>query len=358
MYLTQKKFFPTSGTLWAVASLPDSPTKGITPLFFKASTIATLHNGFINGLDICLSLEEISGKGTVDCVQRMGDLYRVYTKTWNAREDLLIKGFCFNGVSVTLLSRNPFRTRDQQVKSTKLIIGGVPMSVADSEIERSLLDLNLNLLSDIKYETYRDSEGKWTHFKTGRRFVYIEIPQLNLNQFLQIGLWRASLFYKEQIRPNKNNNEQRTDNTPDGTTKTSAAVSTNNNNNTAVSRPQRPPRTTVDTARGENQTKPTKGKPTYSLFASKSDTIKRNEASGEGVTSPVKTVRSADRSRGRSPTRRDRRNKLSSHWSPLSFRSSSAKRKVGESDSNFTELNKTINRIFISSWWRRRWICF
>ena len=191
------------------SALPVSPTKGITPLFFKASTLASPPGGFINGLDICLALEETAGKNTVDCVQRMGNLYRVYTKSFSAREDLLIKGFSYNNVSVTLLGHNPFQVRDE-IRSTKLIIGGVPMSVADSEVERALLDIQVDLLSDIKYETYRDASGKWTHYKTGRRFVYIKLPPLNLSPFLTIGLWRANLFYKEQIRPQKRSSVEET----------------------------------------------------------------------------------------------------------------------------------------------------
>ena len=138
----------------------------------------------------------------------MGDLFRIYPKTQSARENLLINGFTHNNIFVSLLSRNPYQVRDQEVRSTKLLIGGVPMSVANTEVEHALLDLDLKLLSDIKYETYRDSDGKWTHFKTGRRFVYIEMPKLNLKTFTQIGLWRASLFYREQIRPQRNNREK------------------------------------------------------------------------------------------------------------------------------------------------------
>ena len=207
----------------STSTLPVSPVKGITPLFCKASTLATLHGRSINGLDICYALENISGKGSVDCVQRIGDLYRIYTKSEKAREDLLINGFSFNNVSVTLLARNPFLVRDHEVNSTKLIIGGVPMSVADSEIERALLDLNLNMLSDIKYETYRDADGKLTHFKTGRRFVFVEIPKLNLKPELKIGIFKANLFYREQIRPGRPN---RNADTPAGQTNNPVIQST------------------------------------------------------------------------------------------------------------------------------------
>ena len=106
------------------------------------------------------------------------------------------------------------------------------------------------------------------------------------------------------------------------------------------------PSTNVDTAKGGSD--PIKGKPTYSLFASKSDSVKRNEAKGEGNTVPVTTTarKPANERQGRSPTRRrDRRGKLSDHWSPQSQRSMSTKRKVCNSDflkhNNNSKLRKT-----------------
>ena len=327
-----------------------SPSQGVTPLFVKASTLAPPKGTNLNGLDICYALENVSGKGTVDCVQRMGDLFRVYAKTDQAKEDLLIKGFSFNNISVSLLARNPFQVKDQKVRSTKLFIGGVPMSVADSEVERALLDENLKLLSDLKYETYRDNDGKWTHFKTGRRFVFIEIPELNLKPFLQIGLWRANLFYKEQIRPKKSDNTTETPAAPTQATIESTGEITSsvlsNDATTAVMTTTAHVVTgeathvvTESTTRSESAQGDVSNTGKNTNILSVSDSQLLGAARGGGVTvAVVKTPKgTANKKRGRSPTRhRSRRGSLRDHWSPAT-RSLSSKRKV--SDLDFFVLN-------------------
>ena len=340
----------------SASTLPVSPVNGVTPLFVKASTLATPNGTNIHGLDICYALEMVSGKDTVDCVQRIGDLFRIYAKSNDARENLLINGFTFNNVFVPLLARNPFQVKDQQVKSTKLLIGGVPMSVADSEIVGALLDLNLKLLSDLKYETYRDTGGKWTHFKTGRRFVYAEIPSLNLKPFLMIGLWKASVFYKEQIRPQRINRTRETPaevvQTSDTTTtqETPAVLPADDTANVTEGSSVLTEATTTHVVTERNPPvhsanatiEPTTGKSTtYSFSVSRPDHLLLKEAKGEGFTDavikPVKKI--ANQRRGRSPTRhRSRRTNLRDHWSPFG-RSASSKRKVSNVDS--TVVDKT-----------------
>ena len=185
----------------SIPVLPASPTRGVPPLFVKHSTFTSP----IGGLDLCLAVEKVTGKDTVEGVQRMGDLYRIYLKNQNARDTALVNGISYNNCSISLLSHNPFQVRDQNTNTTKIFIGNVPLSVDDSEIERALLEQGVVFKSALKFETYRTPDGKWTHFKTGRRFIYTEIPKLNLNSFLKIGVWRASIFYREQTRPSKRN---------------------------------------------------------------------------------------------------------------------------------------------------------
>ena len=312
--------------------LPLSPSKGVPPLFIRASTLTPPTGAPVNGLEICYDLEKVSGDGTVDCVQRMGDLFRIYPKTLPARENLLINGFSHNNMSFSLLARNPFQVRDEQVRSTKIIIGGVPMSVADSEVEKALLDLDLNLLSDIKYETYRDGNGKWTHFKTGRRFVYVEFPKLNLKPYVQIGLWRASVYYREQIRPKKNID------LPEVTQGSADAVQTEESTAVDPSNQTGASQGTSETTKNQNL----KGKQTYALFASKSERDLWSEARGEGFTAPVKARR------GRSPTRHGgRRSQLKNNWSQSASRSTSTKRKVSDivvsSLDNMNKHRKTVS---------------
>ena len=99
---------------------------------------------------------------------------------------------------MTVLDTNPFLTHSDG-PTTKLIIGNVPISVANSEIEKGLKELDVCLRSPFKEETYRDSEGRTTRFKTGRRFVYIDIPKIPLPKKMKIGpSILGFLYYREQ----------------------------------------------------------------------------------------------------------------------------------------------------------------
>ena len=188
-----------------MAGLPSSPITGTSLLFIKTDEIVqqSQNNNFSpfpNGLDIIYAIEDVCGKGLIEGAQRIGKLYRIYIKTEQARDKLATEGFSFQGRHISFYSKNPFTVKEQP-DTVKIIIGGVPLSVANSEFEKALLDLNVQMVSDIKFENYRDSDGKWTSYKTGRRFVYCQKPALNLKPTVKIGLWNGSLYYREQVRP-------------------------------------------------------------------------------------------------------------------------------------------------------------
>ncbi len=298
----------------------------VSPLFVKHNSLAPPSNGVIKGIDICYALEKVSGSDTVDGVQRIGGLYRIYLNNQKARDDLLVKGFELNGCNVSLLAQNPFSVSDTGNPTTKIVIGGIPLSVADSEIERVLLDKGVVMKSNIKLETYRDQDGKWTRFKTGRRFVYCEIPTLNIETTLQVGLWRASIYYKEQIRPNKPNYSYQNDTQTDTTENHERAV--DNEGEQSVSK-QNPEKNEV---RLEQKNKLDMPNPNPKP-RSTSDHQLLNEARGGGSTSPVsheKAQPSANSTRSgttgrksRSKTRRSDQHKKGGFFDSFLSRSSS-----------------------------------
>ena len=151
-------------------------------------------------MDIIYAIEEVCGKGNIEGAQRIGKLYRIYIKNNEARDMLITEGFSFDGRHINFFTQNPFTVKDH-IDTVKIIIGGVPLSVANSEFEKALIDLNVKMVSEIKFENYRDREGKWTSYKTGRRFVYCQKPTLNLKPSVRIGLWNGTLYYREQVRP-------------------------------------------------------------------------------------------------------------------------------------------------------------
>ena len=152
-------------------------------LFLKVNDVTPPDNQYVNGLDLIYAMEKVTGWGTIEGAQRMGNLFRAYTKTESARNKLSIEGFSFQGHQVNLFTHNPFTVKEQSPETVKIIIGGVPLSVAQDEFEKALLELKVEMISDIKFENYRDNDGKWTDYKTGRRFVYCKKPSLNLKPF-------------------------------------------------------------------------------------------------------------------------------------------------------------------------------
>ena len=324
-----------------IPALPVSPTRGVPPLFVKHSTF----NSPVGGLDICLAVEKVTGKETVEGVQRMGDLYRIYLKNQQARDIALVNGITIHNCAISLLSHNPFQVRDQ-INTTKIFIGNVPLSVDDSEIERALLEQGIVFKSGLKFETYRTPDGKWTHFKTGRRFIYTEIPKLNLNQFLKIGLWRASIFYKEQTRPTKT---IPVDPPLPPPADFAAAVS---EPETSL-RPTSQSESTRETGTGEvseleisgegssngitqNLTAPLKAD-FFPVFNKKDEDL-LNESRGKGETSANGSNFKNTGSRGRSPVRRSFQHRKIAHWSKSTSRSVSNKRKQSSTSPNSTSV--------------------
>ena len=123
------------------------------------------------------------------CKQRLGDLWRIYCKTPEARTKLLALGIEVRDHHVDIMARNPFNFQGTGT-STKLIIGGVPLSVANSEIRLGLQHIGVEVkTSDIRYETYRDENDKWSNVKTGRRYIFIETPKANLSTHFTVGIW-------------------------------------------------------------------------------------------------------------------------------------------------------------------------
>ena len=321
-------------------ALPVSPTRGVPPLFVKHSTFISP----VGGLDICLAVEKVTGKETVEGVQRMGDLYRIYLKNQQARDMALVNGITIDNCAIALLSHNPFQVRDQN-NTTKIFIGNVPLSVDDSEIERALLDQGIVFKSGLKFETYRTPDGKWTHFKTGRRFIYTEIPKLNLNHFLKIGLWRASIFYKEQTRPTKT---IRVDPPLPPPADFASAVSDSETSPRPINQPV-PTRETgtggvaesenisgeeFSNGRAENHATPlNSGQGFFPVFSKKDEDL-LNESRGKGETSANGSKNKNTGSRGRSPVRRSLQHRKISHWSKSTSRSVSNKRKKSSTSPN------------------------
>ena len=61
------------------------------------------------------------------------------------------------------------------------------------------------MVSDLKYVRARTKQGKLTNFKTGDRFIDIVKPKEPLPKKLEMGIFTASVYHREQKASNFRN---------------------------------------------------------------------------------------------------------------------------------------------------------
>ena len=178
------------------------------PVFFINKNLPGVEEKNVAVSEICQAAERTGGFESVDGAQKISGLWRLYPKTEEARMKLLTGGLVLRGRTVMPCDTNPFLLRpagnETQIEkpTTKLIIGDIPMSCANEEIEKWLHErMKLATRSKLIEERDRDEHGKLTRWKTGSRFIYIETPETPLPKSATIGIYRASLYHKEQRVP-------------------------------------------------------------------------------------------------------------------------------------------------------------
>ena len=164
----------------------------------------------VTGYQICCSCEEVTGDGGITGAQRLHGLWRIYPATTQARNQLLMKGVTIGGIYVPIIGTNPHLVDGASDTPTiKIIIGNIGLSVADTEIEKELKNINgLVLRSKLYDECYRDENGKLSLFKSGRRFAYISEPPHPLPREFQVGKWKATLYHPGQKRVTESNTSE------------------------------------------------------------------------------------------------------------------------------------------------------
>ena len=149
--------------------------------------------------DMCLASEKVSGPATIDGATCIAGLWRVYPKTELARIKLLTSGVCFKGKNVRFESFNPFIRKGDgtEGQGTRLTISNLPFSYSNDAVSRNLIAAGFKLRSNIQFEKARGPDGKLTDWKTGRRFVWIDLPKGEVKRSLNMGSFTAYIFFRE-----------------------------------------------------------------------------------------------------------------------------------------------------------------
>ena len=130
----------------------------------------------------------------------MGDTWRVHTSNDKSRAMLLASGLSIKGLHLNVYGDNPYSARGpngQVIPSTKLFVDNIPISYSDDEVKKCLEALGVVPRSRLMKEHARDPDGKLTNWVTGRRFIFINLPAKTLPRMIEMGPFKARLFYKE-----------------------------------------------------------------------------------------------------------------------------------------------------------------
>jgi hypothetical protein len=173
--------------------------RGVSPVFIPSRNLPEDRDQPYTTREICSSAEKTSGYATIIGAQKIGGLWRLYPATIEARAALLLKGVVIRKTTVNPFDKNPFIVQGQtEAPTTKLIIGNLPISYSNDEIDRKLNQLGCELHSKIMMERDRDERGGLTRWLTGRRFVYIKVPSTPLPEKIPVGPATATLYHREQ----------------------------------------------------------------------------------------------------------------------------------------------------------------
>lgn len=148
-----------------------------SPLYIKNRDILKADKNNVTGYEICKELSKVVTERNIEGAQLIRGLWKIYVSTVESQTTLLVKGVVIRGILVTVHESNPYVKTIDSSPVEKVLIKDLPLDV-DSKIITDYLEQKEGLIlkSDVKFGRIRDQDGKWTNFRNGDRFVYVQAP--------------------------------------------------------------------------------------------------------------------------------------------------------------------------------------
>lgn len=149
--------------------------------------------------EVCRAISRVTQD--IDGAQLVRGLWKVYMNTIESRAQLLTMGFSFRGRSIEVHSDNPyFRTYSDSSSIEKVTVQDLPLNVENKDIEALIKSFpGVKLVSNIRYGTAKDPDGRWTDFKTGDRYCYIQAPVITpLPKTSRVGNIPCRIYHRSQ----------------------------------------------------------------------------------------------------------------------------------------------------------------
>ena len=130
-------------------------------------------------LQVTVPAEKVSGVETLLGAQEIRELART------VRNKLLIDSLTLRQQTVQVHDKNPLIVRGGsggEVPVTKVWISDIPILVDEKDIDTALVRLGCVMSSSLSNEKIRNKDGELTRFLTGRRSVFIGMPDRLLDR--------------------------------------------------------------------------------------------------------------------------------------------------------------------------------
>jgi ribA/ribD-fused uncharacterized protein len=173
----------------------------VPPIFIKDRDIRSIH---ISALDICKEVIKITGTRSLEGVQKVNNLWRIYVKDLGSRVKLYMREkLNLGGKQVPLYDANPFTSRlnTPREPNDKLTIKNVPLSVSNDQFTLMLNEKDIELRSDVRFGYLRELDGGLTSFKSGDRYVYVKPYDVPLPKDLQVGTFPCMVIHHGKMSP-------------------------------------------------------------------------------------------------------------------------------------------------------------
>lgn len=177
------------------------------PIYIKDQDI---NDENITPFQICNAVARICGSSKLEGVQKVNNLWMIYTNDKVARLQIASKdSIVFNGKNVQIYDENPYLYRaqvgeDGQIvnnKNDKITIKNIPLSVHNDLIRKLLEDNKLELVTPIKYGCIRDDDGQLTRYKSGDRFVYVKATDTAISRKQKVGEFPCVIIHHGKSHP-------------------------------------------------------------------------------------------------------------------------------------------------------------
>ena len=148
--------------------------QSVPPLFIRDADIGKA----LTPYEMCSNIVRASSPSMLEGVQKINNIWIVYFKDASTRLELAMKEhILITGKNVPLYDVNPNYSSQQMYRGTpgthmvtqndKLTIKHLPLSVSNDDIKTMLLELDVELVSPIKYGFVRDEDGILAQYKSG-----------------------------------------------------------------------------------------------------------------------------------------------------------------------------------------------